>query len=52
MHRNEKNINKRYKPNDINDINNDHSKTVGIGVYCSPNPKVIESYAQASYLQQ
>ena len=45
LHRNEKNINKRYKPNDIN---NDHSKTVGKGVYCSPNPEVMESYAQTS----
>ena len=40
-----KNINERYRPNDID---NDHSKTVGIGVYCSPNPKVMESYAQTS----
>ena len=45
---NEKNINKRYKPNDINDRDNDHSKTVGKGVYCSPNPKVMEDYAKAS----
>ena len=44
-YRNDKNINERYRPNDID---NDHSKTVGIGVYCSPNPKVMESYAKIS----
>ena len=41
---NHKNINTRYKP-DPNDPQNDHSKTVGIGVYCSPMPDVMESYA-------
>ena len=48
MLRNEKNINERYKPNDINDRDKDHSKTVGIGVYCSPNPEVMDFYAQTS----
>ena len=33
------NINTRYKPYP-NDQNNDHSKTIGIGVYCSPLPIV------------
>ena len=45
VHRNQKNINKRYK---ANDINNDHSKKVGEGVYCSPKPEVMESYANTS----
>jgi len=45
VHRNKKNINKRYK---ASDINNDHSKTVGIGVYCSPNPDVMNGYAKIS----
>ena len=31
-----------YKPDDIK---NDHTKTIGIGVYCSPDPKVMEEYA-------
>ena len=44
---NHKNINSRYKP-DPNDPNNDHSKTVGIGVYCSPDPNVMDSYAKYS----
>ena len=44
---NHKNINSRYKP-DPNDPNNDHSKTVGIGVYCSPDPSVMDSYAKYS----
>ena len=42
-----KNINKRYKPKP-NDPKNDHSQTVGVGVYCSPNPSVMESYAKFS----
>ena len=44
----DKNINERYKPNDKNDIDNDHSKTVGEGVYCSPSPEVMDVYAQTS----
>jgi len=42
--KNDKNINKRYKP-DPNYPQDDHSKTVGIGVYCSPKPEVMASYA-------
>jgi len=45
LHRNEKNINERYK---ASDINNDHSKIVGEGVYCSPKPEKIDIYAQRS----
>ena len=44
-HRNKKNINKRYKSNGNN---NDNSKTVGIGVYCSPKPEVMNGYAKIS----
>ena len=47
VHAGAKNINKRYIPNP-NDPNNDHSKTVGIGVYCSPNPIVMEQYGKQS----
>ena len=41
----DKNINKRYKfvPGE-DEIN--HKDLVGIGVYCSPNPKVMEEYAR------
>ena len=46
-HINAININKRYKPNP-NDPKNDHSKTVGVGVYCSPLPSVMEEYAKYS----
>ena len=44
---NHKNINTRYKPNP-NDPQNDHSKTLGIGVYCSPMPDVMDEYAKYS----
>ena len=47
VHQNAKNINKRYKPNP-NDPNNDFSKIVGVGVYCSPKPEVMDSYAKYS----
>ena len=46
-HKDQKNINTRYKPNP-NDPQNDHSKTVGVGVYCSPKPEVMDSYAKYS----
>ena len=42
-----KNINKRYKPKP-NDPKNDHSQTVGVGVYCSPSPDVMNGYAKYS----
>ena len=44
---NHKNINTRYKPNP-NDPKNDHSQKVGIGVYCSPLPSVMDEYAKYS----
>ena len=47
VHENQKNINTRYKPNP-NDPQNDHSKTVGVGVYCSPLPSVMSGYAKYS----
>ena len=37
-----KNTNTRYK---CDDPNENHSDTVGVGVYCSPNPNVMEDYA-------
>ena len=46
-HEHKKNINTRYKPNP-NDPQNDHSNTVGVGVYCSPKPKVMDEYAKFS----
>ena len=46
-HRDDKNINKRYKPKP-NDPKNDHSQTVGVGVYCSPSPDVMNGYAKYS----
>ena len=46
-HKGAKNINKRYKPNPY-DPNNDQSKTVGICVYCSPNPNVMDQYGSKS----
>jgi hypothetical protein len=42
-----KNSNARYISDDPN---NDHSQTVGIGIYCSPNPNVMKEYA--SYANQ
>jgi len=39
---NSKNINKRYIPKDNE---HDFSKKVGRGVYCSPNPNVMDQYA-------
>ena len=39
-----KNINKKYKFNPKED-KEDHTKEVGIGAYCSPNPDVMEEYA-------
>ena len=44
-HKGEKNINNRYIPKDAN---NNHSEFVGIGVYCSPEPNVMDYYAQTS----
>ena len=41
------NINKRYKY-DPKEDKEDHSETVGIGVYCSPNPNVMDEYAKCS----
>ena len=38
-----KNINTRYIPKDEE---NDHSKLVGAGVYCSPDPEVMNTYAK------
>ena len=35
------NDNPNYKP----DNKNDHSKKIGVGVYCSPDPSVMEQYA-------
>jgi hypothetical protein len=43
VHQNAKNINKRYKPKS-KDPKYDHIKTVGSGVYCSPNPDVMGQY--------
>ena len=37
-----KNDNPKYKPKDKQ---NDHSQFVGVGVYCSPDPGVMEQYA-------
>lgn len=37
--------NPNYKPDDIKNV---HSKTIGIGVYCSPDPKVMEKYANCA----
>ena len=42
--RDHKNINKKYKFNP-NEDTEDHTEEVGIGVYCSPNPNVMEEYA-------
>ena len=39
-----KNINTRYKFNP-NEDTEDHTNKVGVGVYCSPNPEVMETYA-------
>ena len=36
------NINQRYKSGGPG---NDYSKTVGVGIYCSPNPDVMKEYA-------
>jgi hypothetical protein len=47
VHRDAENINTRYKPYP-NDPNNDFSKKVGIGVYCSPKPEVMDEYANYS----
>ena len=47
FHENAKNINERYKPYP-NDPNNDHTETVGKGVYCSPDPNVMNGYAKCS----
>ena len=44
---NHKNINTRYKSGGPG---NDHSQTVGVGIYCSPNPNVMKEYA--SYADQ
>ena len=41
------NINTRYKPYP-NDPNNDHRKTVGIGVYWRPLPIVMDQYGNVS----
>ena len=41
---NKNNDNPKYK----SDNKNDHSKKIGVGVYCSPNPKVMEEYANYS----
>ena len=40
----DQNINTKYKF-DKNVDKEDHSKTVGVGVYCSPDPYVMEDYA-------
>ena len=45
--KNHKNINTRYKSGGPG---NDHSQTVGVGIYCSPNPDVMREYA--SYASQ
>ena len=42
-----KNTNKKYKFNPKED-KEDHTKTLGIGVYCSPNPDVMEEYANSA----
>ena len=47
VHESAKNINERYKPYP-NDPNNDHTETVGKGVYCSPDPNVMNGYAKYS----
>ena len=39
------NDNPKYK---CDDIEHDYSKKIGIGVYCSPDPKVMELYAKES----
>ena len=44
-YKNYNNDNPNYKPDDIK---NGHSKTIGTGVYCSPDPKVMEDYAKGS----
>ena len=47
IHQYDININKRYKPKS-NAPNDDHSKIVGTGVYCSPNPDVMDHYSKSS----
>ena len=47
VHRNAENINTRYKPYP-NYPNNDFSKNVGVDVYCSPKPEVMDEYAKYS----
>ena len=45
VHKSDKNINKIYKfDKKLDKV--DHSEKVGVGVYCSPNPNVMESYAK------
>ena len=46
-----KNINDRYKYNPNEDVE-DHTDEVGIGVYCSPNPNVMGSYAASTNINQ
>ena len=48
FHKEAKNINDRYIPKDAN---NNYSEFVGIGVYCSPEPNVMDEYAQTSTKQ-
>ncbi len=48
FHKEAKNINDRYIPKDAN---NNYSEFVGIGVYCSPEPNVMDVYAKTSTKQ-
>ena len=48
VHQNYKNINDRYIPKDEK---NNHTELVGEGVYCSPEPNVMESYAKETTKQ-
>ena len=48
VHKGAKNINDRYIPKDAN---NNYSEFVGIGVYCSPEPNVMDDYAKISTKQ-
>ena len=48
FHKEAKNINDRYIPKDAN---NNYSEFVGIGVYCSPEPNVMDGYAKTSTKQ-